>query len=195
MKRRVLAAFLSVAILMFAAVAQAGPASDFVKDRQTQLIKLIGADKPDQKAINALFDEVLDYNALAQACLGKEFDGLSADQKKEFTDLLKQLVQQAWQKNLKGILGFDVSYPGDASAGANAYVVHSKAQSKSDKRADAIEIDFKISDKSGKMKVVDIVTEEVSLVDSYKVQFVKVLKKDGFPGLVSKMKEKIAKGQ
>ena len=195
MKRRFLAAFLSVAIVMFAAVAQAGPSSDFVKDKQSQLLKLIAADKPDQKAIGGMFDDVLDYGALAKTSLGKEFDGLTPAQQTEFSALLKQLVQQAWQKNLKGILGFDVQYTGDAPNGDHAYLVHTKAVSKSDKRADPIQIDFKISDSSGKMRIVDIVTEEVSLVDSYRTQFVKVLKKDGYDGLVKKMKEKIAKGQ
>jgi phospholipid transport system substrate-binding protein len=48
--------------------------------------------------------------------------------------------------------------------------------------------------KGGAWKVGDIVTEGVSLVSSYRSQFTKIIKKDGFPALVQKMKDKIAKG-
>jgi phospholipid transport system substrate-binding protein len=42
--------------------------------------------------------------------------------------------------------------------------------------------------------VQDIVTEGVSLVSSYRSQFTKIVKKDGFPALIQKMKDKLAKG-
>ena len=42
--------------------------------------------------------------------------------------------------------------------------------------------------------MIDLVIEEVSLVESYRAQFTKVLKKEGFAGLVKKMKEKIDAG-
>ena len=42
--------------------------------------------------------------------------------------------------------------------------------------------------------VATIVTESVSLVSSYKSQFTKIIKKDGFPALITKMKDKLAKG-
>ena len=75
-----------------------------------------------------------------------------------------------------------------------AYIVKTKAKSKTDAREDAIEIWFKMTQKDSKWRVQDITTEGVSLVSSYKSQFTKVIKKDGFPKLIEKMKDKIAKG-
>ena len=51
-----------------------------------------------------------------------------------------------------------------------------------------------MQEKNGAWRVTDIVTEGVSLVSSYRSQFTKIVKKDGFPKLITKMKEKIAKG-
>ena len=36
-------------------------------------------------------------------------------------------------------------------------------------------------------------TEDVSLVSSYRSQFTKIIKKDGFARLIQKMKDKLAK--
>ena len=73
-------------------------------------------------------------------------------------------------------------------------LVKTKAKSKTDEREEAVEIIFKMVQKGGAWKVGDIVTEGVSLVSSYRSQFTKIIKKDGFPALVQKMKDKIAKG-
>ena len=76
------------------------------------------------------------------------------------------------------------------------FVVKTKAKSKTDAREEPIEIDFKLADKgAGKFLISDIVTEDVSLVDSYRSQFVKIIKKDGYAALATKMKDKIAKGE
>ena len=73
-------------------------------------------------------------------------------------------------------------------------MVKTKAKAKDDPRDEPVEIDFKMVQKDGKWKVQDIVTEGVSLVSSYRSQFTKIIKKDGFPALIQKMKDKLAKG-
>ncbi len=195
MKRRVLVASLSLALcLSFSSLAFAGPATDTVKAKQTALFALLDVATPDQKKIGAIFDEMLDYSALAEASLGKEWAALTDAQKTEFTGLLKQLVQQSYQRNLKKTVAFEISYGEEKPAGDKTVVVTTKAKDKKKASADPIQIDFKLVDKGAGFKIVDIVTEDVSLVESYRSQFTKVIKKDGYPALATKMKDKIAKG-
>lgn len=190
MKRRfyslLLAATLGASALV-ANTAFAGAASDMVKAKQSALFDKIRAS--DDAGTSALFDEMLDYDALAKASLGSEWAGRSDAEKAEFTGLLKQLVQQAYKKNLTKILDYDVEYVSEEAKG-DVTKVKTKAKSKSDPREDPIAIDFSI--KGG--KVVDIETEGVSLVSSYKSQFTKIIKKDGFAALIQKMKDKLAAG-
>lgn len=199
MKRRLVhffAAMISMlALTLGATSAFAGPASDAVKSKQTALIGLIKAGGADsQKKIDAVFDEMLDYNALAEASLGSEWAARSDAEKAQFTDLLKQLSRKAYEKNLKKILDFDIDYIGEDADGA-ATVVKTKAKKKGgDAREEPLEIGFKVVTKGGAWKVVDLVTEGVSLVGSYRSQFTKIIKKDGFPALIQKMKDKLAKG-
>ena len=194
MKRRVLVASLSLALcLLLSSVALAGQATDTVKEKQTALFALLDVPKPDQKKIGEIFDQMLDYPALAQASLGKEWGNLTEPQQKEFTDLLKQLVQQSYERNLKKTVAFEIVYGEEQVLGDKAYLVTTKAKDKKNPKTDPIQIDFKLVDGGKGFKIVDIITEEVSLVDSYRSQFTKVIKKDGYAALVTKMKDKIAK--
>lgn len=180
--------------LATAGTAFAGPATDVVKGKQTALFDLIKQSTPaGEKKIAALFEEMLDYPGLAEGSLGTEWAARSDAEKAEFSGLLKQLVSKAYERNLKKILNYDVQYVSEEGSGG-AMLVKTKAKSKTDEREEAVEIIFKMVQKGGAWKVGDIVTEGVSLVSSYRSQFTKIIKKDGFPALVQKMKDKIAKG-
>lgn len=186
----------ALAITLTSAIALAGPATDTVKAKQTTLFQLLAEDKPESnKKIAAIFDEMLDYQAIAEAALGAEWKNRSDAEKKEFVGLLKQLVTKAYERNLKKTLGYDIEYLGEEDKGEKRTLVKTRAKSKSDARAEPISIDFLLADKGGgKFQIVDINTEGISLVTSYNTQFTKIIKKDGFPALIQKMKDKTAKG-
>ena len=199
MKRRMVrhfAAALSVFALSFASVgsAFAGAATDVVKAKQTALFDLIKQATPDsEKKIAALFDEMLDYAALSEGSLGTEWAPRTDAEKAEFSGLLKQLVRKGYERNLKKILNADVAYVSEDAAGG-ATMVKTKAKPKGDSHDEPVEIAFKLAEKNGAWRIQDIVTEGVSLVSSYRGQFTKIVKKDGFPVLIQKMKDKLAKG-
>jgi phospholipid transport system substrate-binding protein len=197
-KRRMVhlfAALLAALALTVAGSAFAGPATDVVKAKQAALFDLLRQASPDgQKKIDAVFDEMLDYGALAQGSLGPEWGNRSDAEKAEFSDLLKKLVRNAYQKNLKKILDFDVSYTDETPADGGLMVKTRSKAKNADVRDDPVAIDFKMVSTGSVWKVQDIVTEDVSLVQSYRSQFTKIIKKDGFAALVQKMKDKLAKG-
>ncbi|WP_437793008.1 MlaC/ttg2D family ABC transporter substrate-binding protein [Sorangium sp. So ce693] len=175
-------------------LASAGPATDVVKARQTALFDLLKkGGVENQKKVGAVFDEMLDYSALAEASLGGEWAARTDAEKKQFSELLKQLVRKAYERNLKKTLDFNVEYLGETDS-KGVMTVKTKAVSKKDAREEPVEIAFKLSQKGGAWLVQDIVTEGVSLVGSYRAQFTKIIKKDGFPALIQKMKDKLAKG-
>jgi phospholipid transport system substrate-binding protein len=192
---KLLAALISMVALTLASAAFAGPATGMVQAKQTTLFDLLKQGTPEsQKKIDAIFDEMLDYSALAEASLGPEWAPRTDAEKADFTDLLKKLVRTAYTKNLKKITGFDVDYLGEDPADGGAVVVKTKSKPK-DPRDEPVEINFRVVQKDGKWKVQDIITEGVSLVSSYRSQFTKIIKKDGFGALIQKMKDKLAKGE
>ncbi|WP_437523692.1 ABC transporter substrate-binding protein [Sorangium sp. So ce726] len=176
-------------------LASAGPATDVVKAKQTALFDLLKkGGVENQKKVGAVFDEMLDYSALAESSLGSEWAARTDAEKKQFSELLKQLVRKAYERNLKKTLDFNVEYLSETESGG-VMTVKTKAVSKKDAREEPVEIAFKLSQKGGAWLVQDIVTEGVSLVGGYRAQFTKIIKKDGFPVLIQKMKDKLAKGE
>jgi phospholipid transport system substrate-binding protein len=193
--------FVAMVFSVFASVlvpvgtASAGNATDVVKAKQGTLFDLLkqgGA--ASQPKIGAIFDEMLDYQSLAEASLGNEWAARSDAEKAEFSDLLKQLVRKSYEKNLKKTLNFNLEYAGEGSK-AGAVVVKTKATSKTNAREEPVTIDYVMVEKNGAWRIKDIVTDDVSLVSSYRSQFTKIIKKDGFPALIKKMKDKLAKGE
>lgn len=200
MKRRMVhhfAAALAMLALTLGAAGEAfaGPATDAVRAKQSALFNLLKQDAADsQKKIDALFDEMFDCAAISEASLGSEWAARSDAEKAQFSDLLKQLVRKSYEAKLKKLGNYDVQYVGEARGGA-AVMVKTEAKSKTDPRAEPIENRFKMVQKGeGKWKVQDLQTEGVSLVSSYRSQFTKIIKKNGFPALIQKMKDKLAKG-
>lgn len=195
MKRTNLIAALVLSFAMsIAGASHAGPATDVVKAKQTALFDLLRQPSPSNaQKVTVLFDEMLDYQALAEASLGSEWAARTDAEKAEFSELLKQLVRKAYEKNLKKTLNYNVEYVSESTKNAGV-VVKTKAVSKTDAREEPVEVAYVLVEKNGTWRVQDIITEDVSLVSSYRSQFTKIVKKDGFPKLIQKMKDKIAKG-
>lgn len=173
--------------------AWAGPATDVVKAKQVTLRELLKQNNAESaKKITAIFDQLLDYDVLAQGSLGSEWAARSDAEKAQFTDLLKQLVRRSYERNLKKTLRFEIEYVGEDEA-SGAVIVKTKAKS-SDEREEPVELSYKLRQTDGNWRIEDIITEGVSLVGSYRSQFTRIVKKDGFPALIKKMKDKLAKG-
>lgn len=193
--RRVLLSLISALVLLVALPAFAGPAKDAVKAKQEELFKLLEKEQENKKKIVAIFDEWIDYDEIAKASMGDQWAKLTEAQQKEFTGLLKQLVSSAYERNMKKVLSFKIDYPGEESKGDGKTLVKMVAKHKTDDRADSIKIDFLVQERAGKVKIIDIFPEEVSTVESYRSQFVKIYKEKGYDALIQKLKDKIAKGQ
>src|SRR5512133_2157484 len=142
------------ASLLGSGSALAGPATDVVKDKQSALFGIIAQPANDARAtrLKALFDEMLDYARLARSSLGKGWEKLTPPQQTEFSGLLEKLVRKNYQRNLKKMLGYDIQYLTEQADG-DGIVVNMKAVPKSDKRAESIELDIKVSQSTGKWLV------------------------------------------
>jgi phospholipid transport system substrate-binding protein len=176
--------------------AHADAAQDFIQSRQTQVTALLhqspGAQR--DKQIANILDGMIDYAELAKRSLAAHWADLTDTQRKDFTEVLKRLVQRNYEKSIKGILDYRVEYLGEEQESEGA-LVHTRASSTTDQREEPISIDYRIVSSSGSLKVIDVVTEGASLINNYKNQFHRVIQKDGFEALVKKMKDKLAKGQ
>src|SRR5882757_6946380 len=158
----------------------AGSAGDFIQARQNQVTSLLhqGQGAQRDKQVAAVLDGMIGYDDLAKASLSAHWDELSEGQHKEFTDILKRLVQRSYEKNLKNILEYRVEYLGE-EPGSDGIVVHTRASSAEKPGDEPITIDYRLQQGNSAWKVIDIVTEGSSMVNNYKNQFHRIIQKDG----------------
>jgi phospholipid transport system substrate-binding protein len=178
--------------LATSAIADAG-ADVALKGKQSELTAQLKKGKAaDAKKMDQIFDDLLDYDTLAKESLGKHWDERSDAEKKEFQDVLKRLVKNAYRKNLKKTLSYEVAYEGVSEAKAGV-LVKTVARNKTNAREEPIHIDYAMHKVAGRWVVRNIVTEGASLVGNYRSQFGRVIKKSGFSELMRRMKKKADK--
>jgi phospholipid transport system substrate-binding protein len=196
---RIFASFaLTAAALSFVSpqARAASSAEEFIQTRQAQVTTLLRQAQTGQrdKQVAAVLDGMIAYDELAKRSLAAHWADLSDAQHKEFTEILRRLVQRSYEKNIKNILEYRVEYLGE-EPGADGIVVHTRASSDQKPQDEAVTIDYQLMASGPTFKVVDIVTEGSSLVNNYKNQFHRIIQKDGYEVLVKRMKDKLAKGQ
>jgi len=169
-------------------------AQDFVQSKQAQVTSLLhqAASSQRDKQVSAVLDGMMEYDELAKRSLAAHWGELSETQHREFTEVLRKLVQRNYERNIKNILDYRVDYLGE-DPGADSVLVRTRATSKTNVREDPVAIDYKLARIGDEWKVIDIVTEGSSLVNNYKNQFHRIIQKDGYEALIKRMKDKLAK--
>lgn len=180
--------------LLVATSASAGEAMDLVKSKQERLFQVVTEPESESRQVklNKLFDEMIAYDEFAARSLGDRWDKRTDDEKRRFTDLLRELIRANYRRSIQKLLDFDIRYSNEAREGAAA-VVSTLAKHKTKPGEPEIEVDFRLESIGGRLKVVDIATEKVSMVKNFRKSFLKVLDKNGFDALLSKMEKKLKK--
>jgi phospholipid transport system substrate-binding protein len=170
-------------------------AENFVKGKQTELSDLVSKAKSaeDEKRLDSAFDSVFDYENLAKATLKDSWEQRTPAERAEFTALLKDLVRNAYRRNIKKTLGYEIDYKGEEDGDAGK-VVRTVAHNKKNVREEPVSIDYVVHQVDGKWLINDIVTEGASLAHTYRNQFRKIIDKKGFDELLKRMKAKRDKG-
>ncbi|UCF47688.1 MAG: ABC transporter substrate-binding protein [Myxococcales bacterium] len=172
--------------------AEAAKAEQFIRTKHNKVRQVLR--KPDTpkraEQLTELLGEFLDYDRLAELSLDKEWDKRSPSELEKFVSLLRQLVERQYQRNMESTLEYKVKWVGTEPI-ETGVKVKSSARSVTKKRQPPITIDYSMSPAGKEWKVFDIFTDEVSLVKNYKRQFRRVIKEEGWSGLIDRMEKKL----
>ena len=169
--------FLFVSLLSGPSVAD--PASEaFVRRNQEELVSALR--EGDRTKIDEVFDAMIDYPTIGRDSLGEYWGELSVVQQEYFVCILKTLVSDAYRRDLRKTLDYQVEFQGSDEVERGS-LVKTVAKSKTDKREDPISINYVVHrvGKDKTLMVRDIVTEGSSLVNSYRSQFRRIIEKKG----------------
>ncbi|MDP8999762.1 MAG: ABC transporter substrate-binding protein [Myxococcota bacterium] len=189
------------------ALASADDAEGFIRESQAKLDRLLreAPSAAHDAQIAQTLDAFVDYDELTRRAFGEpcpismpSCDDLWAKyakaQREELEELLAQLVRKSYRKNLIKTLDYEITYRGERDAGGDTRVL-TEAKSKSKPRDPSVRVDYVVKQTPKGYRVVDIITEGSSLTKNYYDQFRKKMNNpdEGYPNIVQKLREKIAK--
>lgn len=137
------------------------------------------------KAIGDELRGVIDFAEMAKLTLPSQWDGLQPEQKTEFTQLLTRMVINTYVKRFKPGTPVEISYKQTRSLPGGRSEVQTVLKVKST----SADVNYQLLPGDGRWWVFDIVVDDASQVQSYRQNFAKILGKEGWSGLIARMKK------
>lgn len=139
-----------------------------------------------REKIGKVISNRFDFRAMSQRTLATNWKKASTEQKKEFIGLFSKLIENTYIGRVEAYTDEKVDYPGEKVKGKKAVVETLILTATAD-----IPVNYKVYLKNDKWWVYDVVIEGISLISNYRSSYQEIVKKDGFEGLIAKMKAKI----
>jgi len=151
---------------MLASAPRAAMTSDKLPDRVAKLIY-----------------ERFDFAEMAKLSLGKYWDVISEDERREFVEVFTTYVLRAYKSTLNSYNGEKISYEREVQEGDRAQV-----DTKVTGKDQTMSVDYKLHRLGDNWKVYDITIEQVSVTKNFHSQFNRVIAESSFKGLIERMK-------
>ncbi|MBN9685426.1 MULTISPECIES: MlaC/ttg2D family ABC transporter substrate-binding protein [unclassified Corallococcus] len=181
-----------IASLLAATLLAAAPVSplNVVKNGNAAVQKAANAPGASVQSLATVVESFVDFEELAKRALGeKAWAGLTAAQRKDFTETMTGLLRASYAQKAIGQAKANVKY-GKESVQGNEATVDTELTVKTDQ----VPVNYRLYKATPKAdwRIYDVITDEVSLVDTYSGQFKKILSTKGFDGLLTTLKSKRA---
>ena len=188
--------FLALMVIFFsgAAIAELSP-DEVVKKTADDVISAIKSDKDIQagnkKAIYELVESKIlpsfDFNKICRLVMGKNWRKMSAEQKEEFSKGFKMLLLRTYAVALSKYTDQKITVlPMKKQKGSIVTVKTEITQASSQ----PINVDYALSNSTGKWLVIDLIIEGVSMITNYRGQFGTSVRTNGVDGLLKELKNK-----
>ncbi len=140
-----------------------------------------------RKQIEGLAFEVFDFTTMSKLVLARNWKKFDKAQRQEFVDEFKSHLARNYGSRLDRYQQTDVAIVGTRIEPRNDVTVRSKVVGG---QFDGIEMNYRMREKKGVWRVIDVVIEGVSLVANFRSQFVSIVSRGGPEELLRQLKEK-----
>ena len=181
------------------ALAQEGPGAAAVRRANENVTKLLeqkpapgsAEEKRVVAQLNTQLGSFLDVDELGQRALSDHWKGLGAAQRKQFLTLLRELVEGNYLKAMRSNLSYEVRYLKEEEKDGARWV-STEIHLERNGRPETMSVDYALRKEGDSWRAFDLVTDGVGLVENYRAQFNKIIAKEGFSGLIERMRKKKA---
>lgn len=136
-----------------------------------------------RREARAAVGSLLDFDAFARATLGRHWDGLKPGERARYTEAMKGAMEANYLAKMQSgnvdVEQVKSQIVGEQKQGAQT-LVKTRVQSGSD----AVEVDYLMEQTRKGPRAVDVITEGVSLVETYRDQINTLFPKKGLQGVI-----------
>jgi len=195
--KRLLVGFILLVLVIIPLHVRAGVPFDTVKGHVNEVLKVLrdpalqgeANEEAKQEKIEAIADEMFDYVALSRLTLGRNWKKFNGDQKKEFIQLYRSILEKAYMDRILAYTDEKVTF------GRETMLSDKKAEVQTHILTKSVEIPifYRVYLKDGKWKVYDVIIEGISLVKNYRTQFRDILANNPPEKVLKILREKTEK--
>lgn len=165
-------------------------ASAFVQKLGDQTIALLTNDDYSDEDRTARYRELLRegfaVRTIGRFALGRYWHRASPEIRKEYLILFEEFAIDIYSKRLNSF------------SGENFRIIDSNAIDKTDTMViteisggdgPAIRVDYRVRSRNGKLQIIDVLVEGISLIVTQRSEFASVISRDGIEGLMDRLRE------
>ena len=177
--KRLHVGFILLVLLILPFQVRAGVPLDTVEAHVSEVLKVLrdpalqgeANKEAKQEKIEAIANEMFDYVALARLTLGQNWKKFTGDQKKEFIQLYRSILEKAYMDKILSYTDEKVTFDKETMLSEKKAEVQTHILTKSVE----IPIFYRVYLKDGRWKVYDVIIEGISLIKNYRTQFRDIL--------------------
>lgn len=139
-----------------------------------------------EKELKTTINDLFDFEELGKRALELHWDGLSKEKQTEFVSLLQQLIEKNYLLKTTKTTSYKLKW-GKVIPEDEYFVAGFKIKSGKYKAT----IHFRLLEKKNVPVVFDMLIDDVSLMENYRSQFNRIIKKEGFEKLLEKMRNRL----
>jgi phospholipid transport system substrate-binding protein len=144
-----------------------------------------------QMRIDRLLRAVLDYDEISRRALESTWPTLTATQQRVFVDTFSRLTDQVFLTKLPR-QRTRLSYDSESITGQQASVMATASEADAKGRPPE-HIEYRLSLKGDQWLITDVLIDGTSMVATYQRQFRMLVKREGFDGLMLRMRNKLSR--
>jgi len=174
------------------------PASVVVEQTTSRVIAVL-VDKSlstedKRKRVEDVVLQSVDFETLSKLVLARNWSRFTEPQRGEFMDLFKNHLSMTYGRNVESYKNEKVQVAGSRPESGGDVTVKSKIV-RDGGGANDILVDYRLRQRDGQWKIIDVVIEGVSLVSNFRSQFQDVVASGGPERLLALLREKNEKGE
>ncbi len=175
--------------------ALANPAGKFVQQLGDKAIAVIADKNLTQEQRSSQFRQMLgnsfDLQTIGRFVIGRSWNAATADQRQEYMKLFEELVIKTYGDRMTIYTGEGFQVTGVRAETEKDYIVTSEITHPDG--SEPTTIDWRVRHKDGKLGIIDVVVEGVSLSVTQRQEYASIIQRDGgkLDGLLTRMRQQL----